>query len=123
MSSEHQEPDLKEAISQLGLNLRQLGQQAWESPQRRRFQAELEGTMKELEGSLQQAGQEFRQSEAGQRLKQGLEDIKDEFDRSELEEKARSELVALLAQLNSRLETWLENQGQSMAGESEDNQG
>lgn len=107
MTETDREQALKEGLLQLKQNLERLGQQAWQSPQRRQAQAELERMLKDLEANLQQAGQEFRQSEAGQQLKRELDRIKQEFDSGELERKAKMELVKLVGQLNERLESWL----------------
>jgi uncharacterized membrane protein YccC len=111
MSTEHDDRELGSALNQLGENLKRLGQTAWESPERKNLQSELAKALKEVEGSLQQAGNEFRESETGQRLRQDIERIKDEFESAEFERRARSELAALVHQLNQKLEDWLQSAG------------
>jgi hypothetical protein len=112
MSTESEDRELGSALSQLGENLKQLGQTAWESPERKKLQADLAKALKDVEGSLQQAGKDFRESETGQRLRGDIDRIKDEFESSEFERKARSELAALVHQLNQKLEAWLQSVGQ-----------
>lgn len=107
MTETQNEQDIKQALQQLGDNLKLLGQQAWDSPERRQLQAELESLVHQAEAALNEASNEFQQSGTRERLEQDLQRIRSNIETGEMGQRMRSELVQLLTKLNSELEDWL----------------
>ena len=96
--------DVAAEFSALGKNLMTLLQTAWESEERRKLQAEIEAGLAELGKTLNQAVSDFRESPAGNRLRQEAEEIKARVRSGEVEKQVRDDLLAVLRKINTELE-------------------
>jgi hypothetical protein len=88
----------------LGENLKSILQNAWESEERKNLQREIESGLANLGKTLEQAAKEFKESEAGQRLKADAEDLHQRIRSGEVETRVRDDLLAALRKVNSELE-------------------
>jgi hypothetical protein len=95
--------DLGEEFRTLGKNLKSILQTAWESPERKRLQQEMESGMAELGKSLDQAVKEFKDSPAGQRLKEDAHDFQERLRTGEVEQRLRQDLLAVMRRFNEEL--------------------
>lgn len=96
--------DLGDEFRNLGDNLKNFFQTAWESAERKKLQQEIEAGLNELGKSLNQAVTEIKDSPAGQQFKEDARDLHDRMRSGELESKARSELLSVLHQINEELQ-------------------
>lgn len=97
-------PDLGEELRNLGANLKQVLEEAWESGERVRMQQEIGSGLNDAAEALRDAATSFEQSPAGQRLKSEMKDIGDKMRAGELQDEVRSELVEVLRKLNQELQ-------------------
>jgi hypothetical protein len=95
--------DILDELRELGLNLRNLLQSAWESSERKKFQQEIETGVNDLYANLSQAVKDFSNSPAGQNLKSDLEDLGERIRSGEVETKVRTEVVSALRAANESL--------------------
>lgn len=96
--------DLGDEFRNLGENLKNVFQSAWESAERKRLQQEIEAGLNELGKSLNQAVTEIKESPAGQQFKEDARDLHERVRSGELESKARNELRSVLHQINEELQ-------------------
>ena len=103
--SEQPKPDedLTNEFRVLGLTLVEAIRTAWESPERRRLQQEIETGLNELGTTLRQESETFRESPTGQRLKNEFTDLQDRIRSGEAETRLRQELIAALRTMNNEL--------------------
>jgi hypothetical protein len=94
---------ISEEFSELGRNIMQALQAAWTSEDRKKLQAEIEAGLKAASQAVQQAADDFSQSQAGQTLKTEAEDFQKRVQSGELEAKIRSEVSAALRIANQEL--------------------
>jgi hypothetical protein len=90
-------------LRELGRNLRQMLETAWQSDERKKLQQELESGLQELTSNLSQTAQEFSASPTGQTLKHDLYDLNERIRSGEVEAKLRSEFLTALRAANSSL--------------------
>jgi lauroyl/myristoyl acyltransferase len=102
--TEKRENVLADEFRNLGKNLTEVMRAAWESPERKNMQAEIEDGLNELGKSIDQEISSFRQSPSGQRLKSDMEDLNQRIRSGEVTTKAREELLAALKQANAELQ-------------------
>lgn len=95
--------DLAGEFRDLGNNLKNIFQKAWETAERRKLQQEIETGLDELGKSLNQAFNEIKDSPAGQQFKEDARDLHDRVRSGEVETKVRSELLSILHQVNAEL--------------------
>ncbi len=95
--------DLGDELRNLGTNLRQVLQAAWESDERRSAQEQLERGLDDLARTLRTAGQEFAASPTGQRLREDVRDLHERMRNSELDTRVRDELLSALRRVNEEL--------------------
>ena len=114
--TEKREDVLADEFRNLGKNLTEVMRTAWESPERKNMQAEIETGLDELGKSLNQEVSSFRQSPTGQRLKTDMEDLNQRIRSGEVTSKARDELLAALKRANEELQKVISRWGG--AGES-----
>ena len=88
----------------LGENLKSILQNAWEREERKNLQREIESGLANLGKTLEQAAKDFKESEAGQRLKADAEDLHQRIRSGEVETRVRDDLLAALRKVNSELE-------------------
>jgi hypothetical protein len=96
--------DVASEFKNLGENLKTILQNAWESEERKHLQREIESGLSNLGQTLDEAAREFRDSDAGQRLKADAEDFRNRVRSGEVEHKVREDLLAALRKVNTELE-------------------
>lgn len=96
--------DISDQLNELGRNLRQALQSAWESDERRKVQKEIEDGLANLGASLSQAAKDFSSTPAGQNLKEDVEDFKERWRSGEVGSKARAEIIEALQKVNLELQ-------------------
>ncbi len=98
---------LADEFRNLGKNLAEVMRAAWESPERKNIQAEIETGLDDLGKSLNHEVNSFRQSPSGQRLKEDVEELNQRIRNGEVTTKARDELLAALKRANEELQNVL----------------
>ena len=94
---------LFDELAALGGNLTRLARAAWESPERKKFQGELETALSDLTTSLNRAGLEFLASPTGERLTAELNTVRARIRAGGLETAAYEELTSILQRINTEL--------------------
>ena len=102
-NTNHQ-PDLASQFRELGENLKNMFQSAWESDEALKFKEELKRGLTELGNATTQAVEDFKVSEAGQNLKAEAQDFKSRVESGEVEAKARDEISKALNLINAELQ-------------------
>jgi hypothetical protein len=105
-SNENKSPNdnISEQLNELGKNLREALQSAWESEERRKLQKEIEDGLANLGASLSQAAEDFSKSPTGQSLKEDVKDLQERWRTGEVRSKAHSEIVEALRKVNTELQ-------------------
>ncbi len=116
--TEKREDVLADEFRNLGKNLTEVMRAAWESPERKNIQAEIETGLNEMGKSIDKEISSFRQSPSGQRLKSDMEDLNQRVRSGEVSIKAREELLAALKRANTELQKVISRWGG--AGDSEE---
>jgi transcriptional/translational regulatory protein YebC/TACO1 len=102
--TEKREDVLADEFRNLGKNLTEVMRAAWESPERKNMQAEIEAGLNDLGKSIDKEISSFRQSPSGQRLKSDVEDLNQRIRSGEVTIRAREELLAALKRANDELQ-------------------
>ena len=124
--SEAKPPDnnLRDEFHNLGKNLLDTLRTAWDTPERKRLQSDLEAGLADLTSTLRAEASSLSQSEAGQKIRSEVDDLRQRVRTGEVEGKLRDELTMVLRQANSELErfrtNWAAAQSRSEAPEAED---
>lgn len=95
---------LGDEFAALGKNLIDALRSAWDSPERKTLQEEIEKGLGELGNTLRGEADRFAQSPSGQRMKEEMDDFQQRVRSGEAEEKARQELLKALHLINAELE-------------------
>lgn len=98
------ETDIADEFRALGENLVKTLRAAWESPERKKLEQEIEAGLTELASTLKVEAATFKDSEAGQRLRSDFDDLRQRVHSGEAAEKARDELIKALRLVNAELE-------------------
>jgi len=103
--SDNQNPEenLTDEFRKLGENLINAVTTAWERPERKKLQQEIEEGLSELNHTLKKEAETFRESPAGQQLKSDVEDFRQRVRSGEAEAQVRSELLSALKTINFEL--------------------
>lgn len=104
--------DMRDEFRQLGDNLQQAVNAAWQSTERKRLQQELMDGLQELEKALTDLGNKIEQSELGQRVKSDVEDLSDRVRKGDMGENARAGVISALQRANAELESLISRWGQ-----------
>jgi signal recognition particle GTPase len=96
--------NIGEQLNELGKNLRDALQTAWESEERRKLQKEIEDGLANLGSSLSQASKDFSNSPTGKTIKEDVEDLHERWRTGEVGSKVRSEIVDALRKVNEELQ-------------------
>lgn len=96
--------DIGEQLNELGKNLREALRTAWESDERRKLQLDIEEGLTNLRDSLNQAANDFSNSQTGQTLKSDMKDLHDRWQTGEVGSKVRSEIADALRTVNLELQ-------------------
>ena len=100
---------------QLGKNLVEMVQAAWESPERKRLQQEVEAGLDELSTTVKQEVQTFKESPTGQRLKSDFQEARQKFRTGEAQSRVREEILAALKTINAELKQYSDRLAQEEA--------
>ena len=98
------EESLTDEIYNLGQNLIKTLHAAWERPERKKIQEEIEVGLTELAQTLQQEATTFAESPTGQRMKSDLDELRQKVRDSDAESKLRSELLEAFKVVNTELQ-------------------
>lgn len=97
------QPDITSQFRELGENIKNFFQSAWESEESLKFRQELQNGLNELGRATNEAVEEFKESEAGQKFKAEAEDFKSRVENGQVEAKAREEISKVLTFINTEL--------------------
>ena len=95
--------EILDELHNLGKNLKDLLQSAWESEERKKAQKEIETGLNDIIHTLSQTANDFVQSPTGQTLKADIEDLHQRIQTGEVEKKVRDEVVTALRMANEGL--------------------
>jgi hypothetical protein len=112
--------DVSDEWQNLGQNLKDIFQGAWESEERQKLQEDIEAGLADFASSVNKAVEEFKESPTGQQLKSDVEDFHERVKHGEVEEQARQELATVLRKINSELEKVSKQGGTETEVEGED---
>lgn len=98
------EENVVDEFKNLGKNLVGLLTAAWDNPERKRFQEELENGVIELGNNIRREAEYFSESPTGQRIKSDVEDLGERIRHNQAQEKARQEVIRILQTANSELQ-------------------
>lgn len=90
-------------LREMGKNLRDALQTAWDSEERKKLQKEIEEGLSEVSSSLSQVVTEFKESPTGQSIKDDVADLQERVRTGELETKVRTEILDALRVVNTEL--------------------
>lgn len=102
------EENLAEEFRSLGKNLVEALRAAWDNPERRRLQQEIESGLAELGSTMKREAESFSGSPSGQQLKSDVEQLGKRIRSGEAHEKVRTELIAALKTANAELQKVVE---------------
>ena len=95
--------EILDELREMAKNLRDTLQNAWDHPERKKLQQDLEQGFQEVSTSLGKAVDDFKQSPTGQNLKADMDDLKERWRTGEVETKARDDVLSALRTVNSEL--------------------
>ena len=95
--------DIASQFRELGENIKNFFQAAWESEESQIFRQELQNGLNELGRATNEAVEEFKASETGQKVKAEAEDFINRVETGEVEAKARQEISKVLSFINQEL--------------------
>lgn len=98
------ENPIAEEFRNLGINLMNTMRAAWESPERKKLQGEIEEGLTALAATIKMEANTFTESPTGQRLKNDLDEWAQRVRSGEAEGKAREEIIRALKLINTELE-------------------
>ncbi len=96
--------NLSDEFQALGKNLVEAMRAAWESPERKRLQQEIESGLVELESAIKREAENFSNSPTGQQVKNDVNKIGEKINTSETPELIRQELIKALQAANFELQ-------------------
>lgn len=102
--SEPSGSEIADELHALGVHLKEILRTAWESPERKKVQQEIETGLSDLGETINSAAEEFKESPAGETLRADVEDLKERFRSGEVETKIRDEILRALRIVNTELE-------------------
>lgn len=102
-SGDVQEGEVAKEFRDLGENLKSVLQSAWESPERKKLQAEIEAGLTELGTTINKAAEDFQKSPTGQRLQTEAKDLGERVRSGEIEAGLREQILSVLREMNARL--------------------
>ncbi len=97
-------PDIADEFRELGENLKNMLQSAWQSEEAQRLRDDIKLGMEALTQSAVEAIEGFDSGETGQRIKEEVGDFKNRVESGEVETKARAEISRMLRALNGELQ-------------------
>ena len=100
MSSENLSDDFKN----LGKNLSELLRAAWDRPERKNLQHEVDTGLAEVRKALEQAVSDFSDSGVGQKIRTEVDDVRQRVESGEVETRVRQDLQTALQKVNQELD-------------------
>lgn len=97
------QPDITSQFRELGENIKNFFHSAWESEESQNFRDELQNGLNELGRATNEAVDEFKTSETGQKFKSEADDFINRVETGEVETKARQEISKVLSFINNEL--------------------
>jgi len=101
---EQPESSITEEFRILGKNLVDAVHAAWDSPERKRLQGEIERGLSEFQNSVSEEIEHLSESPTAQRMKSDVREAADRVRSSEVEKSIRQELITALKSINTELE-------------------
>jgi ribosome recycling factor len=120
--SEQQKPenDLRDEFRNLGENLKQMFNSAWESEERQKLQQDIKDGMKEIGVALDDLAEDVRSSEMGENIRREANEFGERVRSGEVEEKARQGIRDALQALNTELQKVTDKFSSTVEGQAED---
>jgi hypothetical protein len=117
------EDNLTEEFRSLGRNLLNTLQTAWERPERKNLQQEIENGLNELLNTLRNEAGNIASSPTGQKVKTEAEDLRQRVQSGEVDTALRSELLKALQTVNAELKKAASRMGgdQGQSGDDQEN--
>ena len=109
------QPDLASQFKELGENLKNMFQSAWASDEAQKFKEELKAGLTELGNVTTNAVEDFKASEAGQKLRNEATDFQSRIESGEFETKAREEISKALNMFNAEIQKTIDSFSKSDA--------
>ena len=104
MTEPDADPDnLKDEFHLLGKNLIATLSAAWNSPERKKLQQEIEASLIEFSRTINAEARNFQDSSSGQKLREDLDELKQKAESGEMETRIRKELLDALKIANTEL--------------------
>ena len=97
------QPDISSQFRELGENIKNFFHSAWESEESQKFRQELQNGLNELGRATNEAVDEFKTSETGQKIKAETDEFINRVETGEVETKAREEISKVLDFINQEL--------------------
>ena len=97
------EESLTDEFRALGENLINTFRTAWDNPERKKLQQEIEDGLTEMGTTIKQEAESFHESPTGQRLKSDIDDFQQWVKSSNAEDQIRQELIQALKIANTEL--------------------
>ncbi len=101
--NENPQPDVASQFHELGENIKSFFQSAWTSEESEKFRQELQSGLSGLGKAVNEAVEDIKTSETGQKIKVEAEEFKTRVKTGEVEEKAREEVSKVLDFLNAEI--------------------
>ena len=95
--------EVLDELREMGKNLREALQTAWDSEERKKLQKEIEDGLSEVSSSLSQAVSDFKESGTAQAIKSDVADFQERMRTGEVESKVRTEILDALRTVNNEL--------------------
>jgi transketolase len=97
------QPDISAQFRELGENIKNFFQSAWESEESQKFRQELQNGLNELGRATNETVEEFKNSETGKKFKAEADDFIQRVEAGQVEDKARQEISKVLDFINAEL--------------------
>jgi|SaaInl7_200m_RNA_FD_contig_31_227505_length_740_multi_6_in_0_out_0_1 hypothetical protein len=104
MTEQQPQPDLTSQFRELGDNLKNMLQTAWQSDEAHNLRQDIKDGLNELGKAANDAVTEFNASEAGQHIKDEAQEFKSRVQSGEVETQAREEISKILNTINTELD-------------------
>jgi hypothetical protein len=111
------ENDLTEEFRNLGKNLVEVLRTAWDSPERKRLQQDIEDGLNEVGSTLRKEVENFSTGPTGQQLKTDVEELGERFRSGEAQAHVRNELLGALQMANIELQKVIERISAAQTGD------
>ncbi len=98
------EEKLSDDFKQLGENLAEMLRAAWDRPERKAIQSEIQSGLNELGQALNKTVNDFSESDVGQKVKTEVGEIRAKVQGGEVEDAIRADVQSALKSVNGELE-------------------